>query len=109
MLPATWCLPCRIEMPALEDRYAALRAHGFTVLAVNAGEPEQAVRGYGQELGLSFPLLLDPVEVVQRLYRIRGYPSSLFIDRQGVVRVVHIGLWTGAQLGRALEEMGLGS
>ena len=103
---ATWCGPCRLEMPAFEDRYQELKDDNFIVLGVNYDEPVEDVRTFRDELGLSFPLLLDPGGSVQRLYRIRGYPSSIFVDPQGVVRVVHIGLITEGQLRDYLVELG---
>ncbi|TEU01264.1 MAG: TlpA family protein disulfide reductase [Anaerolineales bacterium] len=103
---ATWCGPCRLEMPAFESRYQELKDDGFIVLGLNFDEPVEDVRAFRDELGLSFPLLLDPGGSVQRLYRIRGYPSSIFVDPQGVVRVVHIGLITEGQLRDYLVELG---
>lgn len=106
---ATWCGPCRTEMPALEDRYRRYRGDGFTVLAVNFDEPAEVAESYGLELGLSFPLLLDPGGRIQSLYEVRGYPSSYFVDRQGVIQIVHIGLMTERQLDDYLGELGIGS
>lgn len=103
---ATWCGPCRLEMPTFEDRYQELKDDGFTVLGLNYDEPVEDVSAFRDELGLSFPLLLDPGGSVQRLYRIRGYPSSIFVDDQGVVRIVHIGLITEGQLRDYLVELG---
>lgn len=103
---ATWCGPCRLEMPAFEDRYQELKDDGFIVLGVNYDEPVEDVRTFRDELGLSFPLLLDPGGSVQRLYRIRGYPSSIFVDPQGVVRVIHLGLITEGQLRDYLVAIG---
>lgn len=103
---ATWCGPCRLEMPTFEGRYQELKDEGFTVLGLNYDEPVEDVSAFRDELGLSFPLLLDPGGSVQRLYRIRGYPSSIFVDPQGVVRVIHIGLITEGQLTDYLVELG---
>ena len=103
---ATWCGPCRLEMPAFDERYQALKADGFTVLAINNDEPEEVVRAFHGELDLSYPLLLDPGGSVQRLYRIRGYPSSIFVDPKGEIRIVHIGLITEGQLRDYLVELG---
>ena len=103
---ATWCGPCRLEMPTFEGRYQELKDEGFIVLGLNFDEPVEDVSAFRDELGLSFPLLLDPGGSVQRLYRIRGYPSSIFVDSQGVVRVVHIGLITEGQLRDYLVELG---
>jgi peroxiredoxin len=103
---ATWCGPCRMEMPTFEGRYQELKDDGFTVLGLNYDEPIEDLSAFRDELGLSFPLLLDPGGNVQRLYRIHGYPSSIFVDPQGVVRVVHIGLITESQLRDYLVELG---
>jgi len=103
---ATWCGPCRLEMPEFEGRYQELKDDGFIVLGVNFDEPEEDVRAFRDELGLSFPLLLDPGGSVQRLYRIRGYPSSIFVDPEGEVHVVHIGLITEGQLRNYLLDLG---
>ncbi|MCK5634174.1 MAG: redoxin domain-containing protein [Anaerolineales bacterium] len=103
---ATWCGPCRLEMPEFESRYQELKDEGLIVLGINFDEPEEDVRAFRDELGLSFPLLLDPGGSVQRLYRIRGYPSSIFVDPQGEVRIVHIGLITEGQLHNYLLELG---
>ena len=103
---ATWCGPCRLEMPTFEGRFQELKDDGFTVLGLNYDEPAEDVSAFRDELGLSYPLLLDPGGSVQRLYRIRGYPSSIFVDPQGVVRIVHIGLITEGQLRDYLVELG---
>ncbi|MGH2605253.1 MAG: TlpA family protein disulfide reductase [Anaerolineales bacterium] len=95
---ATWCTPCRIEMPMLQARYERDRENGLIVLGVNFDEPAADVRLFGQELAISFPLLLDPGAEVQRLYRVRGYPSTFVIDREGKLVVEHIGLMSESQL-----------
>lgn len=105
---ATWCEPCRLEMPAIQARYERYAADGLQVLAVDFDEPAGDVAAFGQELGLTFPLLLDPSGSVQRLYQVRGYPSSFFIDRQGVIRAVQIGVMTEGQLDHNLAGLGLG-
>lgn len=104
---ATWCPPCRLEMPTLQSRYVK---HGseFTILALNFAEPEELVREFAQELGLSFPILLDDDGVIQELYQVRGYPSSVFIDPDGIIRIIHIGIMTDGQLDGYLAEMSIG-
>jgi peroxiredoxin len=103
---AVWCSPCLVEMPMFEARYQSLKDDGFIVLGVNFDDPPEDVRIYGEALELTFPLVLDPGGVVQDLYRIRGYPSSVIIDGDGVVQVVQVGLMTDEQLDGYLEEMG---
>jgi peroxiredoxin len=105
---ATWCGPCRLEMPAIQTRYERYQDTGFTVLAVNFDEPASAVEAFRQELGLTFPLLLDPGAVVQERYRNRTYPASFFVDSEGVIRVHHIGLMTESQLDQNLAQIGVG-
>lgn len=95
---ATWCGPCRLEMPAIEAAFQQHQADGFAVLAVDFDEPAPAVVAFGEELGLTFNLLLDPGGKVQDLYRIRAYPSSYFIAPDGAIAGVHLGVMTEGQL-----------
>jgi peroxiredoxin len=91
---ATWCPPCRVEMPALQEAYDELGAQGFTVLAVNWTESDDVdlIGPYAQELELSFPILLDEESLVtEDLYNVIGFPTSIFIDRDGTVREIVIG------------------
>lgn len=105
---ATWCGPCRIEMPAIQDRYLGFKDDGLVVLAVNFDESQEAVTAYGEELGLTFPLLLDPGGEIQKRYRNRSYPTSFFVDSEGVIRAHHIGVMTENQLDENLARIGLG-
>lgn len=104
---ATWCGPCRIEMPAIQARYEMFEDDGLVVLAVNFEESRESVLAYGEELGLSFLLLLDPGGEVQQLYRNRSYPTSFFVDEDGIIQVHHIGVMTDSQLDQNLAEVGL--
>lgn len=104
---ATWCGPCRLEMPDFQESFEQY-SEEFTVLAVNSGESPAEVEGFVQELGLTFPILLDPELEVPQDYLVRGLPSSYFVDEDGVVQVVHIGVMTEGQLKEYLEEMGIG-
>lgn len=104
---ATWCEPCRLEMPSLQEAYEALRIAGLQVLAVNFDEPVRDVCAFRDELGLSFPVLLDPGAQVQDLYRVRGYPMTFFIDRHGVVQATHIGILHQSDLVDYLKPLGI--
>ena len=104
---ATWCGPCRLEMPELQARYDALKDQGFTVLAVNLDEPREDAALFAQDLSLSFPVLLDPGATVNDLYRVRGYPTTYFIDRDGNVDALHVGILSAAQLDEYLAALGL--
>lgn len=90
---ATWCDPCREEMPSIEKMYAEYRDQGFVVIGVNATIQDDplAVTEFVNEFGLSFPILLDVNGEVSRLYELRVLPTSFFIDRQGVVQEVVVG------------------
>jgi len=103
---ATWCGPCRLEMPLLQT-YADRYPQDLTVLAVNDAEPIEKVQPYVDDLGLSFPILLDEKELVTRLYRVRGFPTTIFIDRDGKIRYQHPGLLMEDQLRGYLTELGI--
>jgi thiol-disulfide isomerase/thioredoxin len=103
---ATWCGPCQVEMPLLEEaqkRYA----DQLVVLAVNSDEPASQVKGFVDKLDLSMPVLLDPGTQIAQLYRVRGLPTTLFIDEKGVLRYQHIGLLSEGTLAGYLEELGV--
>ena len=90
---ATWCPPCRAEMPALQKMYEEYKAQGLVILAVNstAQDTASAVAPFAAEYGLTFPILLDDAGSVTNAYQVRSLPSSYFIDRKGIVREVIIG------------------
>jgi peroxiredoxin len=90
---ATWCPPCRAEMPAIQKLYDEYKDAGFTVLAVNMTyqDDPNAVTPFFQEYGLTFPLLLDITGEVGAKYELRSLPSSFFIDRTGTIKEVVIG------------------
>jgi thiol-disulfide isomerase/thioredoxin len=82
---ATWCPPCRKEMPALEALYKKLGGDSFAVLAVNQWEDPDHVFAYTGELNVfpTFPILFDPDSAVSEKYRVKGLPTSFLIDKQG--------------------------
>lgn len=90
---ASWCGPCRAEMPAMEQIYQDLQEEGFVVLAINATnqDNEAAALGFSEELKLTFPILFDDDGVASQAYRLQALPSSYFIDRHGVIQKVVIG------------------
>ncbi|MBI2883850.1 MAG: TlpA family protein disulfide reductase [Candidatus Methylomirabilis oxyfera] len=108
---ATWCPPCRLEMPTMQQIYSEYKERGFEILAVNI-EPdaEQAISDFVKELRLTFPILLDPDMKVIRKFRVIGLPVSVLIDRQGIVRAKEIGYhdWTGRASRKQVETL-LGS
>lgn len=102
---ATWCEPCKVEMPFFEELYSSSQKK-LEILAVNFDEPSQQVQQFAEEYQLSFPILLDPGGNVQNLYRVRGYPTTFMLDEEGIVRYHHIGLITEGQLDQYLSELG---
>jgi len=90
---ATWCPPCRAEMPALQQLYEAHRDEGLVVVAVNATVQDSATAAgaFVAERGLTFPVLLDPQGEASRAYALQAMPSTFVVDRQGVIREVLIG------------------
>ena len=103
---ATWCVPCRAEMPEIESTYQSYRERGFQVLAVNVQESETQIKPFLNELNLTFPALLDRDASIARLYRARALPSSFLIDRQGVVQYVRVGPLTRDGLSAELHKLG---
>ena len=98
---ATWCPPCRAEMPDLEAYYRERQADGFVVLAVNSQESAGTVAAFLEDHDFTFPVLLDTDGVVMRQYGIRGLPTSFFIDRDGNVH----GVWSGQLSPARLREL----
>lgn len=89
---ATWCLPCRAEMPSMQEIYADYRDRGFRIAAVSvdAGSPNKVIE-FGRELGLTFDLLHDASGGIQQAYRTIGVPQSFLLDRDGVVHWIELG------------------
>lgn len=104
---ATWCAPCRLEMPTIQERADQFPSQ-LSVLAINFDESPDKVQNFVDELGLRFAVLLDPAAKVQDLYQVRGYPTSIFIDEMGIVRIQHIGILSENQLDKYLQDMGVG-
>jgi peroxiredoxin len=92
---ATWCGPCRQEMPHLNRLYEKYRASGFVLLGVNVDDDTRNAAELATKLGLKFPVLLDTDKGVSKLYDLSTMPSTVLIDRDGKVRYVHRGYLTG--------------
>lgn len=104
---ATWCGPCRIEMPELQSAYVQNADQGFVVLAINNGETLEDVAGFRDALALTFPLALDERALIQRDYGIVSYPSTFLLDRDGRILARHFGPLTAAQTRELLANAGL--
>ena len=88
---ATWCPPCRAEMPAIQEVYEQYRDQGFIVLAVDLMEIDAQVTTFVDQLALTFPILMDRDGDVSQRYRVRSIPTTYFVDRSGVIQDIIIG------------------
>jgi len=90
---ASWCPPCKAEMPALERVYQEYQEQGLIVLAVNATNQDDAADAvaFSQSINLSFPILFDSNGDVSRAYQVRALPSTYFVDADGIIQEVVIG------------------
>jgi len=102
---ATWCDPCRAEMPELDELAREFGPQGFRVVAVNLLEDAGRVRRFGDELNLEMPLLLDPGGEVYRAFGVEGLPSSYLVDRDGIIRDVRLGVVTRRYLESRLPSL----
>ena len=92
---ATWCAPCRQEMPHLNRLYEKYRGAGFVLLGVNVDDDTAKAAEVAAKLGVTFPVLLDTEKSVSKLYDVSTMPSTMIIDRDGKVRYVHRGYLAG--------------
>jgi thiol-disulfide isomerase/thioredoxin len=88
---ATWCEPCKSEMPALQDLKEQLRDQPFSLYSVDLQEDPEAIDTFQKQFGLNLYVLLDQDGAVTRTYGVRGLPATFVIDRSGVVRVQRLG------------------
>ena len=97
---ATWCPPCKAEMPTLQTFYELYQDRGFVLIAIDAGDPVDDVQEFTQSYGLTFPVWLDPDSEVLSIFRNDALPSSYVVDSDGSVRLA----WTGAISLNMLEK-----
>jgi peroxiredoxin len=87
---ASWCEPCRHEMPLLEDIYKKYNKLGFTLIGVNVEPDSKAADDWLKQTPVSFPVLYDKDSKVSRLYNVAGMPTTVIIDRKGNLRYLHV-------------------
>jgi peroxiredoxin len=92
---ATWCGPCRQEMPHLNKLYEKYKSSGFVLLGVNVDDDTRQAAGVADKLGVKFPVLPDADKRVSRQYDLSAMPSTVLIDRDGKVRYLHRGYQNG--------------
>jgi len=104
---ATWCEPCRAEMPSIERLRADLGDRPFSVLAINLAEPRSRIEKFLAAMPLGFPVLLDRDTAVAKAWRARILPATYLVDRNGRVRQVHFGEldWSSGAGRRAVEAL----
>ena len=109
---ATWCEPCRVEMPSIEKIHREFGPHGLSVIAISVDEAgmEPHILEFTKELGLTFEILHDPTQAIKAKYQIAGYPETFIIGREGRIRKKVIGAadWS-SEANRALIRELLGT
>lgn len=103
---ATWCPPCLAELPLIES-FAESHAEKLVVLAVNAGEEKASVLNFVNEFGYDLQFILDPTNSLASQYKVRGLPTSVFIDQQGMIQGMHIGVLNESLLSNYLSQVGV--
>jgi peroxiredoxin len=85
---ATWCQPCRVEIPSIERLYRAYGPRGLNVVAVSIDDPgsESAIRAFVHDMGMTFQVLHDPSGRIERAYQTTGYPETVIVGKDGVIR-----------------------
>jgi peroxiredoxin len=103
---ATWCPPCQAEMPLLQKYYDRHRTEGFTVIAIEDGEPESEVRSFVKQHELTFPVWLDPLhQATDHAFKAANLPTSFVVDRTGQIRLVWVGAISAANLERYVTPL----
>jgi cytochrome c biogenesis protein CcmG/thiol:disulfide interchange protein DsbE len=102
---ATWCPPCRLEMPELQEAFEAYQDQGLVVLVVNQQEQAEDVRAFFDEMGFTYTPLMDSKGEVGRAYGVVGLPSTFFVDRSGTISAVHRGIISREQIDSYLAEI----
>ncbi len=105
---ATWCGPCKAEMPSMEALYGSYDRADFEILAISIDTvSEERVRAYVDSFGFRFPILLDPQLIVNELYQVRVVPMSLLIDRTGRIHKQILGArdWSDPDIRLTIEKL----
>lgn len=98
---ATWCPPCKAEMPTLQAYYDKYQNDGFTIIAINDGDPTADVLQFEKDYELTFPIWLDPeYYATEKAFKTLNLPSSFLVDRAGTVRL----MWVGAISRKMLDQ-----
>lgn len=101
---ASWCPPCKVEMPDIEIEYRTFHRGGLEVLGIDQQEPSALVAAFVRPFRLTFPVMIDAGALTQA-YQVHAIPTSVFIDRHGFVRAMHTGAMTRAQMETDLKKI----
>lgn len=103
---ATWCPPCKEEMPTLQAFYDKHRAAGFEIIAINDGDPKADVLQFVEEYDLTFPVWLDPTYIAtEKAFNTLNLPTSYVIDRKGTIRLTWVGGISSQMLDRHVTPL----
>ena len=97
---ATWCPPCKAEIPTLQAYYETHTMDGFVIIGIDAGEPQSEVLEFVQEHNMTYPVWFDLENAAMNAFKNQSLPSSFVIDRKGIVRLA----WVGEISGEVLEK-----
>ena len=92
---ASWCGPCRQEMPLLEDLYKRYGKLGFTILGVNVDTDSTKANNYLRDISVTFPIMYDTTNAVSKSYNVNAMPTTVIVDRNGNMRFLHQGYKPG--------------
>ena len=102
---ATACRYCQYEMPNIQKMHDAYASEGLIVLGVNVGDSQSDAEGYARRLKITFPILLDSDEKINDAYLVTGYPTSFFVDREGIIKSVYIGEMTKVEMEKQVKQI----
>lgn len=105
---ATWCEPCKAELPQIEQRYKSRKADGLVVFGVDQQEPAVAVKSFTAHFGVTYPIAIDP-GAAALAFNIHTIPISVFVDPGGIIRYISIGQMQPADMDDALKSILPGS
>lgn len=103
---ATWCGPCRLEMPLFQDSFTEFD-NDITILGINDGESRNEIAKFINEIGITFDVGIDKTGEVKEDYLVIGLPSTYFLDTEGRIVAIHIGAMTKSQLDGYLDILGV--
>jgi cytochrome c biogenesis protein CcmG, thiol:disulfide interchange protein DsbE len=103
---ATWCQPCKQEMPLLQQ-YVQKYPDRFALIGVDFHEEPGIVQTFVESLGLTFPILLDKTGIAADLYFVRNFPTTFFVDSEGILRAQHVGQLSEEDLAGYLKTIGI--